>query len=110
MKKGLYGIIAIIIFCVIDQWSKWWAVSGLKNEEARVILKDVLHFSYLENTGAAFGSFSGMRIGLIIVTFIVLGLLIWKYKQIPYENKYLCMRTCVILITQTSHINFSYAP
>ena len=67
-KHTLTGILIMILAIALDQLTKQWAVAALKGKESLVLIKGVLEFSYLENTGAAFGSFRGLQIPLILVT------------------------------------------
>ena len=52
------GIILIII--TLTRVLAYWGVNFLKNSEV-VLIKDVFHFTYVENTGAAFGIFKKER-------------------------------------------------
>ena len=55
-------IIVLIIGSIgLDQLTKWLAVSLLKGQESFPIWKEVLHLTYVENRGAAFGMFSDQR-------------------------------------------------
>ncbi len=56
IEYALYiGIILIGI--ALDQLTKWLAVAFLKPVDTVPIIKEVLHLTYLENRGAAFGMF-----------------------------------------------------
>lgn len=63
---------AILLLTGTDQLIKLWVVDNLKNADSRDFLKigklDIMHLTYLENDGAVFGSFSGMRWVLVGVT------------------------------------------
>ncbi len=97
-KNYINSILAVIILLGIDKISKWWAVSALKTDQDIVLVKGILEFSYLENYGAAFNSFMGMRTLLITANLIVIGVIIWKYFCIPWEKKYAWMRICFLLL------------
>lgn len=62
----------MVLLTGTDQLIKLWAVENLKNSASRDFIKigklDVMHLNYLENDGAVFGSFSGMRWVLVTVT------------------------------------------
>ena len=48
--------ISIIVACIAaDQFTKWLAVSFLDPYGTTQLIKGVLHLTYMENTGAAFG-------------------------------------------------------
>lgn len=56
-EYGLY-IAIVAIGIALDQLTKWLAVVFLKSVSTVPIIKGVLHLTYLENTGAAFGIFN----------------------------------------------------
>ena len=65
MKKPYRNLFArifsflITIFAVIeDQLSKQWAILALKPIRTMPVIEGVFHFTYRENTGAAFSLFS----------------------------------------------------
>lgn len=98
-KQPLF--LSVLAFCSLllaDQYTKWLAVSRLKGQEPFVIIRRVLEFSYLENTGAAFSSFTGRQAFLIGLTTVVILLLLWKYLTLPEEKRFVPMRLCMLLI------------
>lgn len=52
-KQTLTGILVMILAIALDQLTKQWAVEALKGKESLVLIKGVLEFSYLENTGGS---------------------------------------------------------
>ncbi len=68
----IIAAIVIVLLVVIDQVIKFWAVAELKPVGEMPFLQigdlDILHLTYLENTGSAFSSFAGQRAFLLIVT------------------------------------------
>lgn len=68
-----YGMAIIVV--LLDQISKAWIISGLQLQEiGRVpVIRPILNFSWVENTGVSFGLFSGgeARWGLSIFSIIV---------------------------------------
>ncbi|MBQ5833428.1 MAG: signal peptidase II [Clostridia bacterium] len=81
-------LFAIIIVAVCsDQLTKWLAVIFLEGEADVVLWRDVLHFSFVRNKGAAFGMLQNQRwLFMVISTVAIVGLLIylirWKPKSI----------------------------
>ena len=66
----------------IDQLTKWWAVQTLASGHEIKIWEGVLHFTYLENRGAAWGIFSGKQIFLIALTaIIIIAMLVYLFKM-----------------------------
>ena len=55
-----------------DNFTKVLAIDNLKGKPDKILIKGVLEFQYVENKGAAFGSFEGKRIGLLIITSVIM--------------------------------------
>ena len=65
-------IIAIIV-ALLDQYTKALAIAKLKDGVGSVqVFGDVLRFTYVENTGAAFGIFQNGNVVLTVITAIIL--------------------------------------
>ncbi len=76
-KKKKYVFFAVqmigaMLLAVVDQLLKRVAVSHLKDSEDMVLIEDFLAFSYAENTGAAFSSFSNSTTLLSVITLVML--------------------------------------
>lgn len=73
------GDLLIVFFITVaDQITKFLAVSILKPRYTYPIIKDVLHLTYLENTGAAFGILKNSRwIFMILTTVVVVALVLF---------------------------------
>ncbi len=72
VKKLYLPTFIIVLAIYLDQLTKWLAVTYLKNVVSLPIIKDVLHLTYLENTGAAFGSFKDHRWVFLIASSVAL--------------------------------------
>ena len=72
-------ILAFIMMAVMiaaDQLIKIWAVDSLTKIDTIPLIQDVLHFTYVENRGAAFGIMQGKVNILLIVTGIFLAVML----------------------------------
>ncbi|HBA69402.1 MAG TPA: signal peptidase II [Lachnospiraceae bacterium] len=100
IRKKIYPVIAALLLIFIDQSVKGLAASRLKGHADFPLLPDILEFSYLENTGAAFSSFMGKQEFLITLTSLAMLFLILKYLQIPKTGtkRYLPMKAVLVLI------------
>ncbi len=67
----IYAIVAALVL-ILDIITKIIAERSLMPVGTTPILKDIIHFTYVENRGVAFGMFSGGRTIFIIVSIIVL--------------------------------------
>lgn len=81
----LYFLI-IVGVVALDQASKWLVLLNMELHESVPLIQDVLHFTYVRNPGAAFGSFSGARwIFLVISVVGIAAVLFYLVKFKPKE-------------------------
>lgn len=72
----LFAIIAGIVFA--DQLTKYLAVVFLQGEPSFPLIQDVLHFTFVKNTGAAFGILKDHRwVFMAVSTVAILGVLVY---------------------------------
>ncbi len=88
VNKWIKFTLFVILLIGIDQLTKILALNNLKGKANVVIIPNIFELEYLENRGAAFGSFQGAQIPLIIVSLIIIALIIWKYGQIPEGKRF----------------------
>jgi len=85
--------LAVIIF---DQISKLWAVLYLKQIHTLPLIQNVLHLTYVENTGAAFGIFHNRQLFLISVSILFLtGIAAYVIYRKPTDRFFLLALTLV---------------
>ncbi len=100
VHRLVFASICIVLLVLIDQLLKRWALYELKPSGTMDFLKignlDILGFHYLENTGAAFGSFAGMRWILIAVTSIMC--IVCIYILVRFTAKSRLLLTALTLI------------
>ena len=80
-------VIAAVIF--VDQISKMLTVMFLKTVDTVPLWKDVLHLTYVENEGAAFGMLADQRwVFMVVSSVAIIALtvyLLWKKPQSKWE-------------------------
>ncbi len=77
-------IILFAVFIVLDQLTKYWAVHVLSHMTTMPVIKGVFHFTYVENTGAAFGILQQRKGFLVAATAVILLLILFYiYKKRP---------------------------
>ncbi len=69
-----YSIFAILSIIVVDRLVKWWCIDVLKELGTIPLIEGVFHFTYAENTGAAFSMLEGRQWLLIAVSVFALAL------------------------------------
>lgn len=93
------ALFLVIVLTIIDQLTKYLAITQLKDSTPHVLIKDVFELQYLENRGAAFGVFQNKQWIFIVFTFIVLIAVALIYVKTPLNPYYRPIRVCVIFIT-----------
>lgn len=90
------SLAVILLLTVIDQITKYIAVSTIKTEGPSEFLFGLFQFRYVENTGAAFSSFSDSTFLLSVFTVIVIivGLVVLMTKKL----KPMFVNICLLLI------------
>lgn len=78
----MYFAIIISIF-LIDQLTKFLTINYLKDIGEVAIIRNILHFTYVENRGAAFGILKDQKLFFIISTIIIIALILYYL----YKNK-----------------------
>lgn len=77
-------VFLIILFLVIDIVSKIIVSNSIDLLDSIVIIKDFFYITYVRNTGAAWSLFAGERLGLVIISLIIICLIIYYiYKNKP---------------------------
>lgn len=93
-------LLAIIVGVIgLDQLTKWLAVIYLKGEASFPLWKDVLHFTYAENTGMAFSLFSGENerwIFMLFSTVAIVGILVYLIFWRP-ESRWMQVSLAMIV-------------
>ena len=102
MRKALSVIISLIvvaILVVIDQISKLWIVKNMvPYKDEKKVIDGVFSLRFIKNSGAAWGSFSGKTILLLVISIILIVAMLYVYKNIIFENKYLELKICILFI------------
>lgn len=92
----MLSIIILVAVILLDQLSKYFVVQYLKPVGSVTVIENILDLTYVENTGAAFGSFSENRVVFMtasVVIIAVLGFVMFKFRG---QNK--LFDVCLALI------------
>ncbi|MDO4623290.1 MAG: signal peptidase II [Eubacteriales bacterium] len=95
-----------VILVVLDQITKYLAVSGLKGQNAIVLIPGVLELQYLENIGAAFSIMEGRQWFFYILTTVFLVFVCVILRRLPADAKYNALRWCAIVLSAGAVGNF----
>ena len=97
----IFSFVAIGLLTLGDQLIKIWAVDNLKGQPSRELIAfgdtKILDLTYLENSGAVFGSFSGMRWLLIGVTSALMAYCV--YYMIKHKTELFTLVSMTLIIS-----------
>ncbi len=84
MLMALFAAVAV----VLDQLSKFWVVENIALFEKVPVLDGIFHLTYVQNTGAAFSSFQGMRWLFLLIFVLFTAAVIWEFskKRMPFTT------------------------
>ena len=90
-------LFVIVVAVFLDQLTKYLTVLHLKPVDTVPIIEDVLHLTYVENTGAAFGMMKDARwVFMITSTLAIIGILVYLFWKRP-ESKLECLSLAFIV-------------
>ncbi len=72
----------------LDQYTKYLAITHLKDSPAVVLIEDVLELKYLENRGSAFGMLQNQKFFILFVGFVFLAVILFFLFKLPAEKKF----------------------
>lgn len=90
-------IVIILLGIILDRVTKLWAIKTLLLGKDIVIIKNFFQFSYLENTGAAFGIFRDKLMFLTAITIIVVLCIIVYLFKFKHSSKILRISLALII-------------
>lgn len=94
-KRNIIYLISILILVIFDQVTKLLVVNNLSSGSDINIINNFLKFSYVENTGAAFGILNNNIFFLILVSLLLIFYIIREIKN--NENKLYVFSMSIIL-------------
>ena len=85
----LVSLVIAAVVLVLDQLTKIWVVSGMDVSQSIPVIRNVLHMTYVQNRGMAFGLFENNRMLFMIPTVILIGAVILAIVKLGRKNKLL---------------------
>ena len=98
MKQRIRHLIYFIILIAVDQLTKLWARTTLKDNGSNDIIPDVLKLQYHENSGAVWGILQGKAGLLSIFTLFILAAIVYVYFYIPKDRKFNILKLIFVTI------------
>ena len=97
MKTYIISIFCVIAGIILDQYTKFLAVTHLQ-DAAIPIIDGVFELRYLENRGAAFGMLQNQQVFFFIAACTMLVIVAILYVRLPQTRRLLPFRICMILL------------
>ncbi len=85
----MFACILAAIVVIVDQLTKIATVSSMEVSDSSPIIQNILHITYVENKGMAFGLFSENRLVFMIPSVILIAAVIWALVKYGRRNKVL---------------------
>ena len=84
----LFMILFVAAVTVLDQLSKFWVVENIPIYTQTEAIPGLFHLTYVQNTGAAFSSFEGMRWLFVVIFLLFAAGIIWEFsrKRLPFTG------------------------
>lgn len=80
----LWTILVMCAVIALDQWTKLLAIHNLRQTATMPVIENILHFTYVENRGAAFGMLADHRwIFMLLSTVAIIAILVWLWREKP---------------------------
>ena len=74
--------LTILVFVILDQASKFVVQHMMEVGQSIDVIDSIFHFTYILNSGAAFGLLANRTLFFVVTTVIVVvGLLIYSYRS-----------------------------
>ncbi len=87
-QKKYIAIFSIAFFAALaDQITKSLIAGSFRFNESLPIIKNILHFTYVSNTGSAFGLFKGFNLFLTVISAIAAVIIVYNIKNIEKNNR-----------------------
>ena len=97
MVAIIISVVLMLVVVGLDQLSKYLIISNLELHESIEIIPGIFNFTYIQNRGAAFGSFDEHRwIFLVLSTIMIVAILAFLFWKKPQDKLLLAS---LILIT-----------
>ena len=92
------GSILFIILLVLDQLTKYQALTGLRGKPPIVLVPGILELTYVENRGAAFGILQNKMVFFFLMTAIILAGILWVLRRLPGERRFRPLKVTFVVL------------
>ncbi len=93
-RRAWFGAAAALV--VLDQLSKALIIGTFAAGESLPLLPPLLHLTYIQNTGAAFGLLKGQQALFMGLSMAVVGWVLWEMLRRPPRNRLVAWALCLV--------------
>lgn len=99
--KARYLLLSLLVL-VLDQWTKWLVELHLGNHASFEVIPNLLSFTYVRNTGVAFGLFAAHDTfsGTLVLTALglfALGFVAYYYRRLASHERMLLLALALVI-------------
>ena len=97
-KKYLIALSTAFFVVLLDQLTKFLIRNNLKLGDSIPIIKNIFHFTYVTNTGSAFGLFKGFNLFFVLFSIaVIIAIFYYLRRKIDEEEKFLQLAIGLLL-------------
>jgi len=96
-KKYLLVLLTAFLIVFLDQLTKFFIKNNFQLNQSTPIIKNILHITYITNTGSAFGLFKGLNWFFIFFSIIVISAIFYFINQIGNNEKMMQLSVGLVL-------------
>jgi len=85
-NKYLIVFSTALIIVLFDQITKFLIKTNFQLNESFSLIKNIFHFTYIQNTGAGFGILKSQTLILIFISLIVIGVILYNLNKIKEKE------------------------
>lgn len=85
----MLACVVAAIVVILDQLTKIATVSNMAVSQSTPLIENILHITYVQNKGMAFGLFADNRMVFMIPTVVLIAAVIWALVKYSKKNKVL---------------------
>ena len=84
------SVVTALFFLLLDQGTKLWVEHSFRLNGSRPIIDDLLSFTYVRNTGAAWSILRGQTWLLLVIAFLAFGAILYFFHHLAerYPERY----------------------
>ena len=88
-KKNIIVFSTALLIIFLDQLTKFLVKQNFQLNQSIPIINNILHLTYITNTGSAFGLFKGLNLIFVLFSIIVIVVIFYYLKKIIRNEKLL---------------------